>query len=144
MIVIFNQLLLFIRRHETKWRFVFAGGLNTLFGLLIFPVLLYLSGRWEIHYLIILIISNIISIHFAYGTNKLLVFRTIGFSWREYRRFISFYISYFVINLIVLPILVNGLDLSPIIAQYTFVICAMIASYFWHSRFTFNFDGPRS
>lgn len=127
-----------LRTHETKLRFLVAGGLNTVFGLSIFPALMWTLGPMGWNYIEVLILCQVVSVCFAYGTNKLLVFKTSGNYLAEFLKFSSFYIMNFVINIAILPILVEFLRLSPVVAQTIFVVVVVCTSYLWHSRFTFR------
>lgn len=133
-----HSLLERLRPHETKLRFLVAGGLNTLFGLAIFPALLWLMTPLRWHYLVILTLCQILAVAFAYTTNKLLVFRTRGNHVREFVKFASFYVVNFAVNLAALPILVEVVHIPPAIAQTLFVLVVVLTSYFWHSRITFR------
>ena len=124
-------------RHQVKIRFLLAGFLNTAFGLGTFPVLYYMLAACKLHYLIILTISQVICISFAFLTNKFLVFRTKGNYIAEILKFIMFHLSYFIVNLFALPVLVELFHLSPVIAQSLFALLVIASSYFWHSRITF-------
>lgn len=124
-------------RHQVKIRFLLAGFLNTAFGLGTFPVLYYMLAACKLHYLIILTISQVICISFAFLTNKFLVFRTKGNYVAEILKFITFHLSYFIVNLFALPVLVELFHLSPVIAQSLFAVLVIASSYFWHSRITF-------
>lgn len=149
----------FTSQHQTKIRFVLTGILNTGFGLGTYPALYYLMASQKLHdlilmaiqklhyliilttipyYLIILTISQIVCVIFAFMTNKFLVFRTKGNSGAEFLKFITFHFSYFLVNLAALPVLVVFLGMNPIIAQTSFAIMVIISSYFWHSRITFS------
>lgn len=128
----------FAREHHVKVRFILAGFLNTAIGLGTFPVLYYLLEAHKLHYLVVLTISQALCITFAYITNKFLVFKTKGNYFSEYVKFITFHLSYFVVNLVVLPVMVNGFNFNPVIAQSFFAIMVIISSYFWHSRITFS------
>lgn len=139
-----EQALRFVGTHETKIRFGAAGALNTVFGLAIFPILYFALAFLSLHYLIILTISQVMSITFAFTTNKILVFKTKGNLLHEYGKFILFHISYFAVNLIALPILVDALKISPVWAQSGFAVAVIISSYFWHSRITFVSKGGHS
>jgi putative flippase GtrA len=130
-----------MRVHETKLRFLLAGGLNTLFGLAIFPVLIWLFAPLSVHYMVALTIAQIMGVVFAFLTNKLLVFKTRGQHVREFGKFVTFYAVGFVANLIALPILVELAHVPPIWAQLMFVSMLIISSYFWHSRITFASSG---
>jgi putative flippase GtrA len=127
--------------HETKVRFLAAGGVNTAFGLAIFPVLMWTLGPRGLHYMIALLISQITSVTLAYTTQKFLVFRTKGNYLPEFGRFILFYLSYCVVNLAALPFLVEVAHVRPIIAQFCFSLMVIVTSYFWHSRITFKPQG---
>jgi putative flippase GtrA len=122
---------------EIKVRFLFAGILNTFVGLTTFPFLYFALSSSKLHYLELLTISQPICIGFAFVTNKFLVFRTTGNYIPEFIKFISFNLFYFLINLLVLPLLVEFLGFTPVTGQVLFAIVAMVLSYFWHSQITF-------
>lgn len=133
-----HDLVQLARLHETKLRFLFAGGLNTLFGLAAFPILMWTFSSEAVHYLVILTIAQGLSVLFAFLTNKFLVFRTSGQYLAEFLKFGTFHAVYFLANLAILPLLVELLGLSPIWAQFAFAGAVIITSYFWHSRITFQ------
>jgi putative flippase GtrA len=56
----------------------------------------------------------------------------------EFVKFISFHLTYFFINLISLPVLVEFLGFNPVTGQVLFAIVVIISSYFWHSKITFT------
>ena len=124
--------------HQVKIRFLLAGALNTVIGLGTFPALYYLLESRRLHYLVILTISQVLCICFAYLTNKFLVFKTKGNYVHEFSKFITFHLTYFAVNLIVLPLMVSGLSFNPVIAQSLFAVLVIVSSYFWHSRITFS------
>lgn len=133
-----QQIIAFLRQHETKLRFLLAGGLNTGFGLGIYPALYAVLAPLALHYTVILVIAQVISITFAYLTNKFFAFRTSGNYLREYGRFILFHLAHLGLNLMVLPFLVEIMQLSPPVAQTGYACIVIITSYFWYSRFTFR------
>jgi putative flippase GtrA len=124
--------------HRVKIRFFFTGILNTVVGLGTFPALYYLLESRQFHYLVILTITQVLCICFAYLTNKFLVFKTKGNYANEFSKFITFHLSYFAINLVMLPLMVIGLNFNPVIAQTLFAVTVIVSSYFWHSRITFS------
>ncbi|NTF45747.1 MULTISPECIES: GtrA family protein [Rhizobium] len=136
-----TDILKLARQHETKIRFIAAGGLNTLFGLAAFPVLMWTLASMSMHYLIILTIAQILSISFSFITNKFLVFRTSGNYLAEFGKFITFHAAYFIANLVALPIMVELLGVPPIWGQFGFAAAVIVSSYFWHSRITFQRRG---
>jgi len=118
-------------------RFVLVGGWNTVFGYLTFVCLYYLFSK-TVHYMIILIISTLISISQAYVCHKFFVFKTSGNVLKEYLKFNSVYSVTAVINMILLPILVDACHWHPVFAQGFFIVLAASFSYFGHRRFTFK------
>lgn len=122
-------------------RFVLAGGLNTLFGLSIFPLIRWAIPYLHAHYQIALLIAQTISLCFAYGTYKLTVFRTRtrhDALAREVGAFSSFYLIAAVINWAALPLLVEQLGIGPNVVQTGFAVLLILGSYVWHSRLTFR------
>lgn len=120
-------------------RYVLAGGLNTLFGLSIFPLIRWAVPYLQVHYQIALVVAQVISLCFAYATYKLAVFRTPGGNVvREMGAFSSFYFIAAAVNWAALPFLVEHVGLGPNIAQTGFSVLLMVSSYFWHSRLTFR------
>ena len=120
-----------------KFRFLIVGGLNTFVGLTLFPFLVWMTSGLNIHYLIIFIISYVLATTFSFLTNKFFVFKTSGGYLNEYVRFISFQLMHFILNIIVLPILVEIFRFKPIIIQPLFTLFVVITSYFWYSKIAF-------
>lgn len=127
--------------HGRPLRFLVAGVINTLFGLAIFPALLWSSDWLHRHYMVALLIAQVASVLFAFAAYRFGVFRTKGGMARQFGLFSSFYIVNYVINWIALPLLVEFGGLKPWIAQLGFACVVMIGSYYWHSRVTFR-EGP--
>lgn len=126
------------RRHQTKVRFLLAGALNTAIGLAVYPGLYFLAAPLKLHYLTILAVSQVVCVAFAFLTNKFLVFRTAGNYLRESGKFLTFHLSYFLMNLAALPALVELAGMNPVWAQTLFAVLVIVTSYFWHSRITFS------
>lgn len=127
-----------VDRHQTKIRFLLAGALNTAIGLAIYPALYFLLAWLQLHYLTILTISQLLCVVFSFLTNKFMVFRTSGNYLREFGRFATFHLSYFLVNLAALPVLVEFAGMNPVWAQTLFAMLVIFTSYFWHSRITFS------
>ena len=126
-----------ILNDTVKVRFIFAGIVNTVFGLSAYPILYYSLEKFDLHYLVILFICQVICITFSYGTNKVFVFKTTDNVVREYIKFSSFYMSYFLVNLVALPFMVEILKMNPIFAQILFTFVVVVSSFFWHSKISF-------
>lgn len=127
-----------IHRHEKKLRFLIAGGVNTLVGLSVYPALYFLLSPLGAGYIQVLFLAQIICITFSFMSNKYFVFKTKGNLKKEYAKFFMFYAIYLALNLICLPIMVEGLKMSPVIAQTLFSIAIVVSSYFWHNFITFK------
>ena len=119
-------------------RFLIAGGINTLFGLAIYPLLLWCFPALRMHYMVGLLIAQVLGVSFAFTTYKLGVFRTKGKLLREFGAFASFYLFNYVANWAALPLLVEVGHVPPIIAQLGFTVVLVIGSWFWHNRVTFR------
>lgn len=123
------------------FRFLVAGGINTLFGLAIYP-LLVLSVPWlGRHYMVALLIAQAVSLVFAFTTYKVGVFRTRGNIVREFGAFSTYYLFNYAANWAALPLLVEAARLPPVTAQLGFNFILIVGSWFWHRRITFRERG---
>ncbi|MBI5700622.1 GtrA family protein [Candidatus Saganbacteria bacterium] len=128
---------LFFHTHKEKINYLLAGIWNTIFGYLAF-ILLYRLFSEKMHYLILFIISNIASITNAYISYKIFVFKTKGKYLKEYMRFYFVYGFSIVVNLALLPLIVEFLRINPIIAQVPLIFLNVIISYLGHKKFSFS------
>ena len=127
----------FYEQHSEKINYLLVGGWNTLFGFLAFALLYYWLGR-AIHYVVLLVIANLLSISNAYISYKLFVFRTAGNYLKEYLRFYVVYGVAFLLNIALLPLCVELFRLSPVIAQAGLMFINVVFSYFGHKNFSFR------
>jgi putative flippase GtrA len=126
-----------IARHRRKIDYLLVGGVNTAIGLGAFPALYFLATPYQLHYMIVLVISQIFCVTVAFFTNKHFVFRTRGNYLTEYLRFSAFYWGYFTFNLILMPLLVEIFGINPVVSQVPISAGIILISYFWHSKVTF-------
>ncbi len=133
-----DSVISMFRKHIIKARFLVAGAFNTFVGLATYPLLYLLLTPDGIHYLTILAITHAISITVAFLTNKFFVFRTKGGYLKEFSKFFTFHFMHFLINLAILPIMVEYANMNPIYAQPIFAIIVIVSSYFWHKNITFS------
>lgn len=126
--------------NNEKVRYLLVGGYNTAFGYILFVLLLMLF-KGQAHYLILLIISHVVSVTNAFLSYKFLVFKTREPWLPEFFKFNMVYLGVLLINLIALPIMVNFLVIRPAIAQAWFVVITVIISYLGHKRFSFKPQG---
>lgn len=127
-----------ITDHNKKLRFLIAGGVNTLVGLSVYPILYFFLEPSGFRYLEVLLIAQIICITFSFISNKYFVFKTKGNIKKEYIKFFTFYGLYLLLNLVCLPFLVEIVKITPVISQTIFSIAIIISSYFWHNFITFK------
>ena len=131
-------------RAQRPLRFLVAGAANTMFGLGIYPLLLWSSDALHHHYLLALGIAQAVSLCFAFATYKLGVFRSRGNLAREFGAFSGFYLFNYAANWAALPLLVEIAGLPPAIAQLGFTALLIICSWFWHNHVTFRQTGGRA
>lgn len=120
-----------------KVRYLIVGIWNTAFSYLSFAALYFLFSP-KLHYLVLLAISNVLSITNAYACYKIFVFKTRGNYLREYFRFYVVYGVALCMNYVVLPICVELLHMSPLIAQALLTAFTVASSYLGHKHFSFR------
>ncbi|MDD5593445.1 MAG: GtrA family protein [Candidatus Margulisbacteria bacterium] len=123
--------------HRQKIDYLLVGLWNTIFGYLAFVAFYYLLGH-RVHYLWLLILSNILSITNAYVGYKLFVFKTKGNYLQEYARFYIVYGLAFLLNFALLPVGVEFFRFSPVIAQAALTFINVAFSYLGHKNFSFK------
>lgn len=139
MILLFETIKNAILRPGRRLRFAAAGGINTVFGMSLFPALLWMSPWLYRNYIAGLIISQTICTILAFIIHKFVVFRTKSENvLQEFWKFVSFYLVNYAVNIATLPILVTQFRISPIIAQIGFSLAVFVGGYFWHSYITFR------
>lgn len=120
-----------------KIRYLLVGGYNTVFGYILFVLLLILL-KDRVHYLIVLVVSHVISVANAYLAYKFLVFKTQGHWLHEFVKVNMVYLGVLAINLVALPAMVELLAIKPAIGQAWFVTITVIVSYLGHKHFSFK------
>ncbi len=127
----------FYNRHQEKINYLVVGGWNTVVGYLTF-VGLYLLFHQRINYVVLLVVSNLISITNAYVGYKVFVFRTKGNYLREYLRFYFIYGLILLLNLVLLPLIVELFKVNPVIAQGIIMFLNVILSFLGNKHFSFR------
>lgn len=120
-----------------KFRYLIIGAYNTFIGYGVFALLWMLFGQ-SFHYIVILAISHIISVTNAFFAYRILVFRKKGAVRGDFLRFNMVYLGAFLFNILALPVLIEGANLRPLVAQALVVIVTVITSYLLHRRFSFR------
>ncbi len=111
--------------------FLLVGLLNTLFGYLIFALLVFL----KLHYALAVFLATCMGVAFNFKTTGMLVFGSrnnllIG-------RFVAVYAFLFVANIVLLKIMLV-LGLSPYAGGAAVIFPLAIAGYFLNSKFVFS------
>ena len=118
-------------------RFAMVGGVNTVFGFVVFAGLQLTIGT-HVHYLVILLIAHVVSVLEAYVLQRWLVFRVSGRWWRDLARFWSVYLVALAINLVALPLLVEIVHLSVLPAQTIVMLGVALGTFVAHRSFSFR------
>lgn len=125
-------------KYEKQIKYVAIGVWNTLFWYAVFMALYHVLTPYGVHYTVILVISQVLSVTNAYLANKIFVFKTKGNYGREYIRFASYHVISFAINLLLLPFFVEVMGYDPVLAQGGIIVASIVLSFFWHSYITFS------
>jgi putative flippase GtrA len=124
---------------DERVRFVIVGGFNTVFGYLLFALFQLTTGPY-LGYFFSLYASFLVASIVAFLLHRRHTFKVHGTGniLVDFLRFISVYVVALTLNSIALPLLVEGADMSPLIAQAIIVIVTTVTSYFGHKYFSFR------
>lgn len=126
-----------IWRSHAKFRYLLIGAWNTLAGYAIFAVLYLLVGT-SIGYLFTAALSHLLAVTQSFVCHRQFVFQSRGKWVEEYWRFHIAHLGSLLLGLVLLPLLVELLGISPLIAQALLTIFFVIVSFFVHQHFTFR------
>lgn len=121
-------------------RYGLVGVVNTAFGYGVF-IALQLTLGTVVHYLVVLVVANAVSIVEAYVLQRWLVFRFTGGWWAGLLRFSTVYLVALAINAALLPLLVEVVGLAVIPAQGIAIALQAFGTYVAHRLFTFRRPG---
>lgn len=129
---------------DQRVAFLIVGGINTVFGFGVFIAADLTVGRLVdasagpiVGSLVVLAISHVLGVLFAFVMHRRFVFRVRGHVWRDLARFESVYLVSLAINAVTLPALVH-LGLDRIIAQAIIVAATTVLSYVGHRYYSFR------
>lgn len=126
-----------LRRDSRKFRYLAIGLWNTLAGYAIFAGLYLVIGP-QVGYMVTALISHVLAVVQSFLTQRHLVFRSQGNWWAEYLRFNLAHLGSLLTGLALLPILVELIGFTPLIAQVLSTLLIVVISYFVHQHFTFR------
>jgi putative flippase GtrA len=122
-----------------KARFLIVGGLNTLFSLSLFSVLLWIGNDY-FHYQVILVITHIICVTTSYIGLKWLVFRTRGTVVYEYLKTHLVYLFVLGANAVCLYVFVELFTMQVILSQALATVVIVIVSYVGSKYIAFRIE----
>lgn len=128
----------YYQKHERKIKYLSVGLWNTIFGYLNFVFLFDILFK-QSHYILVFLLSNILSISNSYICYKRFVFKTKGNYIREYLRFYLVYALSILLNFFILTVAVELLNSNPVFVQGGITILTVIFSYLGHKRFSFKY-----
>jgi len=113
-------------------RFLIMGGLNTIFGYVVFASLSFLGvSNWAS-----LLIGNLFGLVFNFLTHGHVVFRAL--SLNRIPRFIGVYAALYVVNLLLIGLIQGLIGWSAINAQALLLIPISVLSYMLMANFVFK------
>lgn len=126
------------KKHRELLAYIFFGGLTTIVNIVAFFILDTLLG-WP--YLVANAVAIVVSILFAYGTNKLFVFRTRGMTAREnifeFIRFIGFRLLSGLADMASMWVLVDFLIMDTNLAKLLTQFIIVVLNYVFSKLFIF-------
>lgn len=118
-------------------RFAAVGVVNTLFSFGVFAAIQQLAhGR--VHYEVVLVVSTLIGVLEAYLLQRWLVYQVRGRWWGDLARFSVVYGVVLCINLVVLPLLVEGGHLPVVPTQGAIMVIVAVGTFLTGRYFTFR------
>jgi len=127
---------------DQRVAFMGVGAFNTLMGAVFFVTLELTLGRL-LGYLVVLLMAHVLSVLCAFGLHRRLVFRVTGNVLVDLVRFEMVYLSGLAINMVLLPVLVEVVQLPVILSQFLIVSVTALVSFFGHKHFSFR-RSPRT
>lgn len=113
------------------------GAFNTVFSFGVFAAVQSgLDGR--IHYLVALVIAHVAGILEAYILQRWLVYQVRGRWWPDLIRFSSVYAVVLVVNLVLLPLLVEVWHFPVIPTQGVIMVLVAVGTFLTGRYFTFR------
>ncbi len=117
-----------------KIRFLFVGGLNTIVGYGFYSLFLILN----IHYFIANTLSTILGVIHSYLWNRYFTFKSKQKALKEIVKFVSVYITSYLLGSATLWIFTSLLKISPYISGLINLIITTLISWFGHKYFSFK------
>ena len=123
---------------DQRFRYLLVGGWNTVSSFLLFVVLQLAFGD-VVHYLVLLVVSMVVSVLQAFVLHRRFVFEATEGHWPgQLLRFSQVYAGAFAVNLALLPVLVEVVGLPVLVAQSLLFVATVTASFVGHRKWSFG------
>lgn len=124
---------------DHRVRFLAVGAVNTILGYALFAGFYFWGLRYvPLGYLWSLVLSYAISIVVAFFLYRRFVFRVTGRVVRDFVGFVGVNAVAIAVNFLALPVLVELMQIPPLIAQATILFATVLISYFGHREVSFR------
>jgi putative flippase GtrA len=117
-------------------KFLFVGGLNTLFGYGMFALFIY----FDLHYSIASLLATMLGVLFNFKTTGKLVFRSSNN--RLIFRFIGVYVIGYLVNILFLKIF-QLFEINVYLSGAILILPLAVLSYLLNSRYVFSTNGGK-
>ena len=134
--LLFEKLLTItdLKNRKVFSKFILVGILNTVFGYLLFAILIYLG----VFYLLSLTISHILAVIHSFLWNKYFTFKSKNEVKGEIIKFALVYTSIYLVNFLLLYIWTGILKVSPFISQFFILFVITTISFFGQRYWVFK------
>lgn len=123
--------------NDTRVRYLFVGGINTLLSTGLFVVLSLTFGD-QVLSVVPLSIAWIISLVAVFFVHRSVVFRVRGHMMRDFERFFLVNVGSLVVNIALLTLASDVLKFPRIPAQIVITIVTVVGSFIGHKYFSFR------
>lgn len=118
-------------------RFLVVGAFNTGLGYAVFALLYLLAGR-RVHYVVLVVVSHLISVCNSFYWHRRVTFRSSS-SWvMEFLRFNLSYVGALAFSLAALPFVVNEWGWNPLVGAAVITVLNVLGTYTLHKYFSFR------
>ncbi|MER5422734.1 GtrA family protein [Streptosporangium roseum] len=101
-----------------------------------------LMAKNEVPYLFLLVVSHLVTVVIVYPWYRRVVFRASGEPWLTgYLRFYAVGVGFLAVSVVGVPILVEFVDMSIMVAQGVIIVASPPLSYAINKRWTFRDRG---
>jgi putative flippase GtrA len=100
--------------------------------------LVWLGLQLHLHYMLAILIAQVITIGIAFPLYRTLVFQSTGAVVSDFVRFLSVWASGAIAGVLATPFLVEVFSWDPLVAQIISIVVIAVVSYLSHQFFTFR------